>query len=433
MTSMNDPILPSAPPAGPAAPQRRRILLITPFPPRGDSAHGGRVVAQLLSRLTDRHDVALIALREPDAAPIEPELARRCSIAREIPVAPHAWGGPAWRHRQRMMTMPITHRPARVAVAFSNRLVRAAVSMAQSWHPDIIQIEDDSLAYCAPPLRGLGVPVVLVCHDPGLGVARDLAAITVGRQRAAHSFEETTWRGYWRRTFSAVDQIITFTEADAALVCREVPGIPVEAIALGIDIPREPADPLGSAPLNVLFVGGYNHPPNADAALRLMSAIMPRVRERMAGLALTVVGAGPTPAMHAAAGPNDELTGWVYDVAPYVQDASLMAVPIELGGGMRVKLLEAMAAGKAVIASPRAAAGLDIRDGDQIVLADDDAAFVSAIVALLTDPARRRQVAERAREWAAQNLSWEARVAEYEAVYRRLLSARTSAVSRAAR
>jgi polysaccharide biosynthesis protein PslH len=428
----DDPMTVSPTPADPPS-LRLRLLMVVPFPPRGDSAHGGRVVAQLLDRLLSRHDVALVALREPDADPIDPALARRCAIAREIEVAPHAFGGPAWRHRQRMVTMPITGRPARVAVAHSIRLLRAVDAITRSWRPDVIQIEDDSLAYCAPRLSARGIPIVLVCHDPGLGVARGRAGVTDGRQQAAHRYEATMWERYWRHTFPAVDQFITFTASDAALLRSVVPDAAVEEIPLGIEIPQHAANPDGAKPPGVLFVGGYNHPPNEDAAIRLMQSIMPRVRARLPDTPLNVVGASPTGAMHAVATGADHITGRVENVEPYLEDAAVMALPIRLGGGMRVKLLEALAAGKAVVASPLSAAGLNVADGDQIVLAEDDDAFAAALAGLLQDVGARRRIAGQARTWAAANLGWDARVDDYERVYRRLRSASATVTESAAR
>jgi polysaccharide biosynthesis protein PslH len=406
-----------------------RLLLIVPFGPRLDSPHGGRVVAQLLEHLTARHEVALIALIEAGSPGVDPELAARCALVHEIPTAPHRLLGPAWRHRQRVLTMPLTHRPARVAVAHSRRLIPVARSIAREWRPDVIQIEDDSLAYCAPALAGHGTPVVLVVHDPGLGVARARAAVTGGRQGFAHRMEEAEWRGYWQRTLSCIDVAITFTDGDAALLRSELPGLEVQTIPLGIDIPPAAASPTGVGAPSVLFVGGYGHPPNEDAALRLIGDIMPRVRHLWPGLPLTLVGIDPTPAMHAAASPIDTITGRVETVAPYVDAATLMALPIRLGGGMRVKLLEAMAAGKAIVASPLAAAGLEVEDGEQLMLADDDAGFAEAISGLLGDAGRRARLAGRARAWAQDNLGWESRVRRYEELYRRLESRSASVTS----
>jgi glycosyltransferase involved in cell wall biosynthesis len=139
------------------------------------------------------------------------------------------------------------------------------------------------------------------------------------------------------------------------------------------------------------------------------------------GARLLLVGDRPTRQMRAQAGAHDTITGRVEDVGPYVDAASLVALPIRLGGGMRVKLLEALAAGKAVVASPVAAAGLELADGEQLVLADTDEQFATAIARLLGDPGARVRLGAAAREWALANLSWEDRARRYEQLYRRLL------------
>jgi glycosyltransferase involved in cell wall biosynthesis len=191
-------------------------------------------------------------------------------------------------------------------------------------------------------------------------------------------------------------------------------------IPIGIDLPERALDPLGSGEPAIAFVGGYMHPPNVDAALRLLRSIAPAVRRRVPRLRLLVVGADPAREMRDAAGPLDVVTGRVPDVNPYVDEAALLALPIRLGGGMRVKLLEALAAGKAVVATRLAAAGLDVEDGRELVLAETDEEFEAALVGLLEDEQRRGELARNAREWALRNLSWDPRVEAYERLYRSL-------------
>ena len=193
---------------------------------------------------------------------------------------------------------------------------------------------------------------------------------------------------------------------------------------MGIDIPEEPLSATGSDGPSVLFVGGYWHPPNADAALHLVRSIMPAVRSRLPGLRLVLVGARPGSDLVEAASAEDIVTGTVPSVTPFLDQASVLALPIRLGGGMRVKLLEALAAGKAVVASPLAASGLEVTDGEQLVLAQTDEDFAGSIVALVRDESARSRLGRNAREWALRNLSWDARVEEYEELYRSLLASR---------
>jgi polysaccharide biosynthesis protein PslH len=98
--------------------------------------------------------------------------------------------------------------------------------------------------------------------------------------------------------------------------------------------------------------------------------------------------------------------------------------PIRLGGSMRMKVLEALAAGKALVATPRAAEGVDAVDGEHLVVADGEDALVEALVALLLDRLRRRRLGESARRWAEANLGWDRGVAAFEALYDSVASRR---------
>jgi glycosyltransferase involved in cell wall biosynthesis len=292
--------------------------------------------------------------------------------------------------------------------------------IAAEWQPDVIQLEHDALAYLAPMLTEAGRARLLVCHDPGLRAAEHMAAVTRGRQRTAHRLDQNVWKRYWRATFSALDAVVVFTDEDKVTVRDVVPDLLVETIPLGIDLPDQPLSAIGTDE-SVIFVGGYAHQPNADAAVRLMTTIMPRVRVRSPGLKLVLVGDRPTDEMLRAAGPDDEITGRVESVEPFVGAAAVVALPIRLGGGMRVKLLESLASGKAVVASPLAAAGLPLTDGEQVLLATSDEEFSTAIQALLADPGLRERLGSAARRWALDNLGWDSRVRDYERLYRGLL------------
>ena len=126
-------------------------------------------------------------------------------------------------------------------------------------------------------------------------------------------------------------------------------------------------------------------------------------------LILYIVGDHPTPKIRQMANATVVVTGRVPDVTPYLVRAALVVVPLRFCGGMRVKVLEALAAGKAVVASPLALEGLDVMDGKHVLLADSDRQFSDATVQLLTQPERRTALAAQARSWARANLDWEVR------------------------
>src|SRR4029077_21180246 len=191
----------------------------------------------------------------------------------------------------------------------------------------------------------------------------------------------------------------------------------------GTAIPAAPLNPCGASAPTVLFVGNFIHGPNVDAALWLMRSIFPLVTRVRPDARLIVVGPNPPNEVTALAAPTMTVTGAVASVLPFLDDATVVVAPLRTGGGMRVKVLEALAAGKPVVASPLAVAGLEVSDGDQLMLGEQDQEFASAIVGLLQNTDARRRLAQSARDWAVRNLSWDHSIAAYEALHDQLLAA----------
>ena len=155
------------------------------------------------------------------------------------------------------------------------------------------------------------------------------------------------------------------------------------------------------------------------SVVTLVTSVM-NGRNRMLTNAIGIAVAYPPPELLARGRDGIEVTGRVPDVAPWLNAAALVVVPLRLGGGMRVKVVEALAYGKAVVASPRALEGLNVTDGVEVAVADSDDQFVSRILSLLESPDARGALARKAREWAVANLGAERWVAEYEALYDQL-------------
>jgi polysaccharide biosynthesis protein PslH len=401
--------------------ERTRLLLAAPFAPRRDAKHGGRVIAQLLLRLVNRYSVALVHLHRRGADPVEPELLAACDVVEQVEVGGRA-AASTWRRRSSVLLASVGGVPDQVAEIRSEKLERACLAVAARWQPDVVQVEHDGLAYLGAALARNGSPAarILTCHEPGGSAAMDQAAVARGRRRLAHRANASAWRRYWARMLPSFDAVVAFTDEDRRALEHAVRGPRYVTIPLGIDIPSEPSSPTGDAGAGVLFIGGYRHPPNSDAARRLLASIMPAVRDRVPSLPLMLVGAEPGDDLIAMAGPDDEVTGAVPSVQPYVERAQMLVLPIRLGGGMRVKLLEGLAAGKAVIATRLAAAGLDLTHGRQILFAESDEEFADAIVRLVTDEALRVQLGAAARRWAVAHLGWEPRVERYRALYESL-------------
>lgn len=395
-------------------PPERRLLFLAPYPPRRDALHGGaRAMAHLIGGLAQRHRVALLCLRGDDEAGIEPGLQECCEIAEELPRRGRRRSknlrervGKHLRTAESLLAMRPKWATWCALPAFEERL-RA---LDAGWRPEIVQAEYHVMGQYLACVRSRRV---LNQYEPGAHAAKE-------RWRSGHRslreyLEMRAWERYERAVARRADAVVVLTVRDRNAMLPYSPSTPLEVIPLGIEAPERPLDPAGQSPPSILFVGNFNHPPNVEAAVRLAGSIFPRVRQRCPEALLHLVGDNPP----GISGPGVVVTGRVPGIEPWLDRAAVIAAPLASGGGMRVKVLEALAAGKAVVASPLAAEGLD---GAPLLLADGDEETAEAIAGLLEDRDRRILLATEAREWAVAHLGWQRTVDAFEALYERLVS-----------
>jgi glycosyltransferase involved in cell wall biosynthesis len=399
--------------------RRLRLLVLVPHAPRLDAPHGGRALASLLHRLAERHDVALVCIRGEDEARVDDALRSWCSLVEEVSVRRPAPG--PWRRRGQQVAKLFGGPPSLIARAAAPGYAERVRAIAGSWRPDVVQIELLETAQYLAALDECAAPRVLVDHDPGAHAAEDWSGAATGPRRAWRRLDVIAWRRFSRKAFATVDRVVVFTDRDRAAVERLAPDVGVRTIPLTIELPERSLDPKGGDPPTLLFFGGYGHAPNADAAGRLLNSIFPALRTAHPRLVLQLVGDKPTDQMRSLAGDGIVVPGRVESMIPYLDAATVVAAPLRLGGGMRVKVLETLAAGKALVASTRALEGLELEAGEEALVADTDEDFRVAISELLGDEARRVELGRRARGWAEAHLDPHSTAAAYETLYRELL------------
>jgi len=147
-----------------------------------------------------------------------------------------------------------------------------------------------------------------------------------------------------------------------------------------------------------------DYAPNIGAVTEFVRNALPAIRAEFPAVRFAIVGRAPSAAVRALAGPSVIVTGEVADTRPWLGAASVVVAPLQIARGVQNKLLEAMAMGKACVASSGAARGLNIVDSRELIVADDPAV---AVVALLRDPERRRAIGLAARERMLASFSWD--------------------------
>jgi glycosyltransferase involved in cell wall biosynthesis len=397
----------------PASGSRRRILVCTPFAPRLDARHGGKPTAQLLLRLAERNDVAVLALQLDREDHVDPAIVERCALVHEVarPVRAPLRRRAAW-------TAGLARGLPPWAVDCRSGAYAAALErLLDDWRPDLVEIHLQAMAQYVDVAVRRSIPRLLVDYDPGSAWADEVRGATGGPRQLVRRLEVVAWRRYERSTRPRFGAIVVFADRDLAAVRPTAGDAIVTRIPLTIEVPATALDPEGADPPTVLFVGGFGHPPNVDAARWLAETIFPAVVARVPNARLQLVGQAPGRDVVALSGGAVAVHGSVPDVTPFLDAAAVVVAPIRIGGSMRGKVLEALAAGKALVATPRAAEGVDAVDGEQLVVADGEDALVEAIAVLLLDRTRRRSLAENARRWAESNLGWSPGVAAFEQLY----------------
>jgi glycosyltransferase involved in cell wall biosynthesis len=402
---------------------QRRILIIAPFPPHVNGAHGGaRAVAQLIVSLAERHEVALAYLRATDEAPIDATIERSCAHVIEgrragsvrSSIRPIGGAGA-------VIPGLVAGLPLWVAGRRSGPLAAGIRKLIESWRPQLIQAEFSAMGQYLPSGTGTTSRTVVSFHEPGAAAAEERVA-----QRGPFSMfwrlEARRWRRFERALLRRVDGVVAFTARDAAFLRELHADARTVIVPLSVAVPELAGERVTDPP-RILFVGNFVHPPNVDAARFLADEIQPLLRAEFTDLELWIVGPGAPRHLLGRAAEGVVVPGFVPEMADYLARAAVVVAPVRLGSGVRVKVLEAMAAGKPVVTTPLAAEGIDAVAGRDFLVAEGAAGFRDAIALLLRDPARRRAVGDAARGRVAARHSGERTVAALEALYDRLLAA----------
>lgn len=224
------------------------------------------------------------------------------------------------------------------------------------------------------------------------------------------------------RLAARADATLLVSAAEAALFRSRLPaGSPADVRVLGNGIDSLGFDPARVAPEprmlacqgpRLIFTGQMDYAPNVDAVRRVIDRILPRVRRVRPEATFHVVGRNPTAELAARHGKDGcHVWGRVDDIRPWLRAADCALIPLEIGRGVQNKVLEAMSMALPVVLTAEAATGIEARNGEHFVVADDDEALAQAALALFDDPARAQAVGLAARSFVVANASWEAALA----------------------
>jgi sugar transferase (PEP-CTERM/EpsH1 system associated) len=381
-----------------------RILMITnslPYP----MISGDRIRNyNLLRRVANRYEVSLAALLEsPEDIEDVPHLRQFCA---RVETANFDQGSRLAKALG-MLRYALEGKPPDLRLWHSEELVGKIRHLFSTMDFDIIQIDSRMGLYLETIPQNRRCKSIWMFPDFTSQQSRRISQIEQRRDRKIRKLFLSVTMGYWEPRYAEkFDRCTTVSESDQQLLMKANPRLQVDVIPNGVDIQNYQPLPAENASPTLLFIGHMGYPPCVDAVLYFCREIFPRIRQTMSAAELWIVGRDPRPEVLELNGNGVHVTGRVEDVVPYYRQSAVCVVPLRAGGGTRLKILEAMALGRPVVSTTIGCEGLDVVDGEHLLIADNPAQFAEKTVRLLTERQLYQHIATEGRKLVVTKYDW---------------------------
>jgi len=370
---------------------------------------GGKIrTYQMLRALAREHEVTYLTLDDGGAAPDAAALAREyCANLVAVPFHPPRRGSAGFfAALAGNLASSLPYAVARYrSPAFQARLE----NLLRDHTFDVVVC--DFLVPAVNVPRELRVPSVLFQHNVEAEIWRRHTEVAGNPVRRAYF--ELQWRRmerFEREACHRFDMVAAVSEQDAEFFRKRYGVSDPVAIPTGVDIEYfAPEGHDAREERHLVFTGSMDWMPNEDGILWFAEQVMPLLRQRVAGVRLSVVGRSPTARLKALADQHGDIvvTGRVPDVRPWLTRGTASVVPLRVGGGTRLKIYEAMAMECPVVSTTIGAEGLPLKPGEHLLVADDPEGLAEACASLLLDPGMARGLALAAARYVRERFGWD--------------------------
>jgi polysaccharide biosynthesis protein PslH len=391
-----------------------KVLVVSahfPFPPRSGVKMRNY---QLTRQLARRHEVTLLCYAWPeDRDGVEP-------LREELPVRIVERGERSriarrWAQLRSLASVE----PFSARLACARDMQQALDELCASESFDIVQLETSVLCALSVPAN---VKVVLDSHNIEYEVFQRMGeGETAVARRAFNRLEYERFRRFEQRCWRRVHGCAVTSDREEPIIRAYAPSTPIAVVPNAVDLDTFAPSAAGVEPGTVVFNGTLDYRPNVDAAQHLVEEIWPLVLNRYPKARLTIVGRGQEADLRRLRRPGVTVTGEVPDVRPYLTRAAIVAVPVRIGGGTRLKVVEGLACGKAIVSTSLGCEGIAVRDREHLLIADDAQAFAVRLLELFTDPGLGQALGAAGRRLAESQYSWELAGDRLEELYGRVV------------
>jgi glycosyltransferase involved in cell wall biosynthesis len=405
-------------------PERLNILYVSHIPPSPPRFGAQARVHGLMSQLARQHQLTAAILVDEEFEADECYRAMQ-DYCHDVVMLPNPLGRRAKRLLQ-IRSLASTQSFERL------RLTRPALQesldrIMRSRRFDVVNLEFPYLGHYNLRQAPLGEksPVLVVdSHEIAYDLARQFARTSGSLTRRLYA--GANWRKLRNeelRTYRDADGVYLCSRDDERRLLSEAPDLCTAVIPNAADVdyyqPRFTDAP--SDGRTVVYFGLLSTVPNIDGVGNFLRHIWPRAAELHPEAHFKIIGGRPPSSLLALAGPRVEFTGFVPDLRPHLAAAAAVVVPLRLGGGTRLKIVEAMAMGKAIVSTKLGAEGIDAVPKRDILIEDQPADFADAVLRLLTEPGLAARIGQSARQLAVSRYSWNKAALALDGFYRKIM------------
>jgi glycosyltransferase involved in cell wall biosynthesis len=402
-----------------------RVLVLTellPYP----LVSGAKIrIYYVLRQLASRHQVTLLSFVRPDDRPEYIEHLRSfLSDVQTVPIE---------RSRLRDVRAAVlsllTGRPAIILREEIGAMRRRVEALLAEGSFDIVHADQIPMAQYGLLGQGTAIRRLLDQHNATFQIIRRLAENEPSTwKRLLLKREAEAFRRYEVEVCPRFDHVTFVTDADRQTLLKQMgerPLVTGQTTVIPICVDTEsvpPVEPVAE-PFRVTHVGTMYWPPNVEGMLWFWREVWPEVQSQFPGARLTLIGKNPPVEIEALdARPGVDVPGFVEDLTPYLAETAAFIVPLHAAGGMRVKIVDAWCWAMPIVSTTIGAEGIDVRSGENLLIADTPADFAQALVRILARPELQRALRARGRGWVESHYDWRRMYPAWDDVYDRLLS-----------
>jgi sugar transferase (PEP-CTERM/EpsH1 system associated) len=397
-----------------------KILFITPDIPY-PLDNGARIrTFAFIKDLSTRHDVSLISFdRSPNDKPRKEVFENICTNLAILPLEKHQQRK---NKRQYQLRSLLEKRPYQYISHHSSSMQDCIDQVNLGHNYDIIQVEFSQMGYYSFPT---GANLILDQHNVEQEILYRTYKSGIFSIRKLYNYAE--WCKFRKDEIdicSKFSMVLTTSKRDKDNLSKELPSTSFTIIPNGVDSTYFRSKNRHPEVENlILFTGTINYYPNTDGLKYFISQIYPLIKKQNKSVKFCIAGKNPPSEIQRLAQDQSiAITGYVDDMREYFEKAAIVVVPLRIGGGSRLKILEAMAMSKAVVSTSIGAEGLEVTPGENILIENTPELLAQAVVDLINNEEKRKRIAKNARNLIEEKYDWSLIIHKLEEVYKELIN-----------